>query len=667
MITFDGDRSKKRTWFAKKQLAVIEDIDIPAKVVKWDGFTFKVWQIDDLSGGRVTAPMGAVVLMSTHTGIKVAVADYWAGGFTSRADLHMLYAPLAYSETKIVSVNNLPVEDMTAYSTVLERPMGFYDPFGNDIDGYETAETVYVRDRPAFPMVLPYQGAEAFWVSFSDPMFVDTTGAFNEEGEPIPNGTADYPITICESSMVFYASDNSNLGGRRTMSILDYGETLLLGGTYQPWKMMQYVSPSKSVIYHGGLWYDTEGTQVIIARTFDFPTTGSIAATGLIPSDSMPGYLRDIMFDVTDLVVRPQGSYACSVAGVEIFLHGVDATLYNFPGASGLDDYYTAHPEDENWKLFFVLKIGSISHVISSSQFMDLLDNLADAPVSGDWHSSQRMFEQFFPNPNNNYHIPYDSIMFHSHTEDIYSWSRKYGLVRFSQPRYPLGEDPIPAGIYATSLVLPIEVTGEEGVVPNITYAGTFEEDPFYLCICECPGYDGVAYLRDGDTSDGSALDINHPLSLSPKKQGVRAIYYGNPFDAEFGWTALPWFTEKQTLIHARPVKVTPTEIFLVGVIKVNFLTDEEGNVSEVDENDEGYENSVPKYFFASLHWTPDNPLPWQRMAMLPFDGDTIGNFSAGLFGEHPFVNDLSSYPSRPTVRPQIPVGPYSKYAIGMP
>lgn len=619
MITFDGDRSMKRKWFAKKQLGVIRDIDVPAKAVVWDGFTFKVWQMGDLSGGRITAPMGAVVLMSTHTGIEIAVADYWAGGFTSKADLHMLYTPLAYGETKFVSINNVAVEDMIAYSTVQEKPMGVYDAFGLDPDSTTGTETVWCLDRPAFPLVIPYKNAEAFWINFTDPIYIDLNN----------NGTPDYPLTVCESSIVFYASDSSNLGGRRTVSMLDYGELMSLGGVYQPWRIMQYVSPTKYFLYHSGLWYDQQDTDVVVARTFDFPIITDVNAVDLISETSMPTNLRDIMFDVTDLVVRPLGSYACSVDGVEIFLHGVDATTYDFPGASGLADYYTAHPENENWKLFFVLKVGSTSYVFSSTQFMSLLDNLADVPVSTDWYASIKMFEQLFPNPNNNFLIPYDSIMFHAHTGDIYSWSRKYGAVRFSS-----------TGLTSATIVLPSEVTTGEGVAPNISYAykDPVTSEPLYLCICECPGYDGTIKVGDENV-----------LTYSVKTQGVRAIYYGTPFTS---WTALPGVSATQTLIHARPVNITPTDIFIIGVIKEEVLID------EILTN---------KYFFASLKWEPGSIDPWQRMAMLPIDGDTIGNFCAGLFGDHPMVQSLSNYPVRPTVRPQIPVGPYSKYAVSMP
>ena len=77
MISFDGDRSKKRKWFAKKKLAQIKEMDLPASCVEWEGFRFKTWQLGDIDGGRVTAPMGVVVArIDGQGGLQVAVADW---------------------------------------------------------------------------------------------------------------------------------------------------------------------------------------------------------------------------------------------------------------------------------------------------------------------------------------------------------------------------------------------------------------------------------------------------------------------------------------------------------------------------------------------------------------------------------------------------------------
>lgn len=72
MISVDGDRSRKRLPVANKALAVITDLDLPAKAGIHEGFIYKVWQHDkgDLSGGRITSPAGIFVLCSV-----AAVAD----------------------------------------------------------------------------------------------------------------------------------------------------------------------------------------------------------------------------------------------------------------------------------------------------------------------------------------------------------------------------------------------------------------------------------------------------------------------------------------------------------------------------------------------------------------------------------------------------------------
>ena len=82
MITFDGHRSMLRKPFAQKKLAHIHAVDVPAMAIKWDGFVFRVWQQgEELDGGRVTAPMGAVVIMSTWDGLFIATADHWRSGW----------------------------------------------------------------------------------------------------------------------------------------------------------------------------------------------------------------------------------------------------------------------------------------------------------------------------------------------------------------------------------------------------------------------------------------------------------------------------------------------------------------------------------------------------------------------------------------------------------
>ncbi|MCK9519443.1 MAG: hypothetical protein M0R74_10550, partial [Dehalococcoidia bacterium] len=85
-ITPDGDRSKKWLWLARKKLAQLRESGNLATALKANGFTISVKDNDGLDGGRITAPMGMVVLASNADGVRVMVADNWQGGFDSRQD-----------------------------------------------------------------------------------------------------------------------------------------------------------------------------------------------------------------------------------------------------------------------------------------------------------------------------------------------------------------------------------------------------------------------------------------------------------------------------------------------------------------------------------------------------------------------------------------------------
>lgn len=75
-ITVDGERSRKRLPVAKKALANIVDMGLPAKASLYEGFFYKVWQMGaDLTGGRITAPFGIFVALSDETGVKQFVCD----------------------------------------------------------------------------------------------------------------------------------------------------------------------------------------------------------------------------------------------------------------------------------------------------------------------------------------------------------------------------------------------------------------------------------------------------------------------------------------------------------------------------------------------------------------------------------------------------------------
>jgi hypothetical protein len=76
-IAVDGERSRKRLPAAKKALAVITDLDLPAKAGVFDGFRYKVWRADkgELTGGRVVAPVGFFVVLADAGGLKQFACD----------------------------------------------------------------------------------------------------------------------------------------------------------------------------------------------------------------------------------------------------------------------------------------------------------------------------------------------------------------------------------------------------------------------------------------------------------------------------------------------------------------------------------------------------------------------------------------------------------------
>lgn len=594
MITFDGDRSLRRKWFARKQLSVIKDLDVPGKAVKWDGFTFRVWQQDDLDGGRVTAPMGAIVACSSPAGVRVSVSDYWAGGVTSLADLNVLYT--FGNDLTVTSYNLVDEETMLAsgVQTIKCRPEITASYFGLEDGTTITEETVFIQDQSPMLGIMPYQGAEAFWLTSTSKAFIDLNG----------NEIPDLPKAIIDSSLTFYNSNGSNLGGRRTITFQGGGADALQQ------RIVQQLDSTKQIV-HNAATYEWASGDLVRGWFVDFPDFNHIPMSTVLAGSSMPDELEDIiLYDDDWQNIWPVGSYAFQSNGVQTFLQASDGTnTIKWDGSTTAEAYFIANPGQEHWKLFLTLTIGGSSYLISSSQFLSLLDSLATVPIIGastNWTNALRMLYQLFPYPNNNFNVPYDSAMFHAHDDDIYTWTRAYGSVKFDS-----------TGIHSTSLVVPTEVSTENGVRPDVTLAGVYDEEPLYLCICNKVG------------------------------EEIKAVYYGSPFDS---WTALP--ASETTLVHVRPVKVTPSEIFLIGVMQSTELVDE-------------VETEV--YSFAWLRWSLENSGVWQKLGRLPFSVGDFDTLQVGLFGDDVLVNELTNYLSPPPALPQMPVGPYAKYSIGLP
>ena len=652
MITFDGNRSKNRRTFAQRKLDQIKDMDLPAKNLLWDGFRIRVWQQGDLDGGRITAPMGAIVCMGSEDGIKnivqVAVAEYFRGGFLPGQDVYCAYYPANGNNPRIKYFNYPDDDDFTADGNFLVKfeAFGSLSPFGLTGGVNPGPSTQWVRDFSGAPGVMPNRFNERAWLTLNDNVFIDLDN----------NGTADFPKYIYERTNVFYLWNGRNpedpesgekgyglFNDKRGTVSLQVGGGSIMASADQPYRVIQHLSTEWQSMFHNPR-YNAVGGQKVCVFNFHHPLNPNAAThpddtidlpafiylDDMVPAGAggIPSALRDIILETTGTVSAWSiGSYTFGI--VEDFpeedrrelhqtvLHAVDLTNTN-PWTSGSPSqaYFDSNSDQLHWKLFYAFKSGDVTSVIHSGQFRETLASLTqDTNILTSWNDTRRMLAQFFPAPNHNFTCPYDSIMFHGHDGNVYTWTRKYGAVKFTL-----------SGLFTTPLAIPSEVLSEEGVRPEITHGG----DGLYLCVC------------------------------NKLKDKVAAVYVGSPFGS---WEKLPGNPEPliqgkpdPELVHVRPVRVTTDDIFLIGVIKDIVIENEE---------------DVERYFFASLRRVIRDGVKstdtWQRHGRLSFDVGENDNFSVGLYGNDPLVTALAEYPSPPPVLPKMPVGPYELYAIGQP
>lgn len=613
-ITFDGDRSRKLMWFIKKLIRDLRMLDLPLKMIEYNGFLLRAWKNGDLFGGHVTAPMGAVVLYSTIDGVKTLTADNWSGGFTSRQDMSVLFKDLP-SGTSVNLIDRVPEEDMIAagFLTILAEPIltgSYYNVApGGFIDG-----TSYVhRDAQPTPVVSPVLASESFWTNLSGNLYVDVNGDDIQDSPQYRQ--------VQDSSMTFYSSDGSVLNNRRTI-VSEEASTLGIPSnaiTLLPAIELAAVrSHSQGYSITGGHRY----AAMYYTGTIDGLLVGYFMLSTL--TTNMPPGLQDAIHDVPeDSSAWAHGNFAFSttVDGFPTLLHSIDLTNSQANKATSSEvDWFNAN--DYEWALSFHFNTipSATVYSVPSSQFIPLLDFLAQnvTMVTGsivDWNLAVFMFNQLFPRPNSSFTTPHDSVMFNAADGNVYTWARYYNSTRLGQFN---GSDFnafkfTHAGLFVTELVIPSVVTDTDGIRPTITYAG----DDLYLCVCE---------------------------TLEPPLR-VHEIHVGSPFTV---WTAIPIPEGTDNLVHVRPVRVKLNDIVLLGVI----------------EDTEGL------YYFAFLKYK-DGSGSWVRMGQIPVTRPDTNpdeaNWSVGVFGEGEFSIEMPQYLSQPTATPQIPVGPYSGYNRGMP
>jgi len=637
MITFDGNRSLNRKWFAKKQIQVIKDLDVPSKSVKWEGFTFTAWQQGDLDGGRVTAPMGAVVMCSSSAGIKIAASDFWAGACTSYGDFYRL---------KPLDTENFHYAIMSGLVSEAQWATEPFVPALNSALYLVGTEDISVQNYPCCPSVNPYLMAEGVQVIVSD---VVDDGA----------------------RLVFFCSDvlryNSNNNGLSRISFYRTFYDTLSPSRFYPRFVCQNRPNGNTTTFlghmDGNYWVELDGdapggvalvaattteTKVVeevvdgkITRKLTF-IESDIYVRDLYPPGCMPDFVRNTM--ITELFSEfILGCYSfTSSLGELVFIRCSlfgSSTLNSYISDGNPNNFYMDNLENQQWIFMLSITVGDQVYVYNWHQFKELLESRATqtfltsvSPLHSDtssWDSYTSdpieavhvhvdnvasMIQYFFPYPNAtgqfgsggvNYFaaVPHDSVMFHSEDDEVFTWTRDAGSIKIN--RY---------GMFSADIQVPPEVTNNPGARPDISHAG----NGVYFCAC------------------------------NKVKDSILATYYGTPFAGGL-WNRLVDPLEG-TLVHVRPVVVSEDQIFLIGVVKTT--------------NKDGLE----VYRFASFRQKGFSAEgTWALFMQVPFEVGESDNFAVGLYGNDSMVQALLEYPSPPPAMPQTLVGPYENYAEWRP
>lgn len=633
MITFDGDRSLKRRWFAKKKLAQIKKMDLPSACYIWDGFKFKVWQLGEIDGGRVTAPMGAVVArIDGQGGLQVAVAEYWAGSMSMHREVHGLKKDSAYLGHFTFATTEQMIE--LGYETIPFYPL--------QISAHYAGNVIYLFPTPG---ITSYFG-ESFDITYKGVITINSAPI----GEPENyNKFKD----MYERMRSFYLQDNTLLQRRSTTfaqsDTFTLGIDAVIAPHYEVYSLLQQMNQEQqgySLAYRfkiiGGIKAAAYRTTIPAVFNAEDPLTfpiGEIISMGyMIPEslvpDTISADLRDIMLDESQITITPVCTYAFSNAANQALLLVVNATGLDYQRigvpTGDLDTYYNSNPGAYHWRLFFSLWDGVNISVHTASQFGGLLETLSleDPAIDNlpdlDEDENTRMMLAVLQRvtsvwPNQHPDVPYDSAMFHAHTGDVYSWSRLYGMIRFSS-----------SGMSRSALTVPAVVSSEVGCRPEIYYSGIYNEIPFYICFA-------------------NKVNVN-----------ILGVYVGSLFTS---WFALPAMPEGYTLVQCRPVMVRPDKIFLIGVAKATPIP---------PEDPEAPPPSAELFFTSISIKVPEDEtletmiMPvWNIQSKLPFlhDEYNLNCYQVGLFGDDQMVDELRNFASPPSVLSQMPWTPnYSIY-----
>lgn len=725
MITDDGDRSKKRLWFAKKQLDKIEIANVPAKTLELEGFTISVSRVNDIKKGRVTAPMGVVVSCSSRTSIKLSVADYWAGAFTSRVNLHVVNNMLSADLALLLRMFHAPTETaMTeaGNSIIPFKPVMLLNAFPGAGELIQNVTPVF-SNHPAVPVIMPYKGGEAFWLMLSDQVFLDLNN----------NNIADQPKYVSQLNLMSYSSNGSNLGGRIGVDaqvnedcsdphswcylipqkyLHQLSSTTALLICDEPISGYTNVEGKRTVYYEfslpqGSLTPSQEEPHLIdgFTKTHTFLEDLIPTLDNQLPSvyGKMPDAFRTILLTPSGVTsCGPIGMYCFELNGVRTTLHVVDATGRNRFNTSDspTHDYFELHPEYVKWNLFYIMKVGNVCHLINSEQFIEQFHHLfsdittvltpavdyggVDFPDYAHFASFDKLFSAMirtcFLNPVfRDAANPSDTHMFHGHDGNVFVWTRKTGLLAFTpngffkvdKQYYPSGHFVAQAVPGYGAAVIPLFITPGTHSTGGLNYTVTIpaevlNESGVKPEISYCGAPEGNHIYICICSKKNPDIDPRYVFTGTGALDMSFAAIPGEPPPKSYNIHEVKAVYIGTPFTEWIKLPAVPADAVLVYVRPVTVEPENVfliGVVKFRTRPEPAIEEYVYDYRFASLAWTNKEGDAWKIMGLLPFDVSSADRFSACLFGNDVRVKAQIDSSPIPVNQTQMAVASYDLYA----
>lgn len=581
-IYVDGERSRQRLGFAKSLLNKIKMLGQKSKTLIYDGFLYQVKNIaPGLDKIAVTAPMGAVVLCSSEYGIKVFTADHWLSALSGGRDIYVVNITATPPYLWFQTVSNAAQPNVK---------------FAPEATQYLLGSDYYTGSNPT--PAISFFGGEFYWLTVV--------------GNPAVSAKR-----LSETFLNSYSGD-----GSRSERI---GMQVEADSSGLPYIVTQPVAAEsvRSVTHWSGAYLYTAVTKQLVVGSVFVGNKNGVGRTwfdGVTMYAGVPSGLKPYLLGTTPTPgAFAVGNYAFALQNTD------EPTLLHVCAAfsSYLEtNYFSSNPAMAPWKLFYsiyTLGAGSIAtHTVDTV----LLNTISSGYVypSGviDYVKAWEVLNQFLPWPNVNERAPDDSAMFHAPSGDVYSWTRKYGAIKFTT-----------TGMFAATITVPTAVSVTPGVRPEMYYAG-FNS---YVCVC---------------TKNSKARKYTLPAEQAlydADHNGVVAVYYGSPF---FGWTQLPQPETGWRLLHVDIVKAYNGDVTLMGVM------------TEI--------NSPNTYHLCVLDYANSSG-SWVRLSKIntgTINPDTA-RWAASVFGDGKYVDDLRKFPTPPPALPQMPAAPYAEYAANLP